>query len=393
VTPYPDALARLNRQGAARWRSGHPWVYRTGVAEVEETTGREAIARVLDPEGRHLGWAFLSRRSQITLRALSRREEPVNRDFLRERLAAAAAYRERVLPGRRALRLVFGESDGVPGLIVDRYDEHLVVQFLSWGADALRDEFTGLLQELFSPLSILARNDAGVRGLEGLPREVVQLAGETPSSVLYPEGEILLAADPRGGQKTGAFLDQIENHLLAGRLARGRVLDAFSYTGGFALAAARGGAEVTAVDVSAPALAAAGENAARNGIGNVRFLEANVFDFLKEEDRNLAVYDMVILDPPAFAKNKSELEGALRGYKEINLRAMKLLAPGGTLFTCSCSYQLSEAAMDDVLARAAADVHREFRVVERPRQSPDHPVRVGFPESLYLKCRVLERMT
>jgi 23S rRNA (cytosine1962-C5)-methyltransferase len=393
VSAYPDALARLNRQGAARWRSGHPWVYRAGVALVEETTGTEPVARVVDPDGRFLGQAFLSRESQITLRRLTEREEPVDRAFLRERVADAVAYRHRVLPGREAVRLVFGESDGLPGVVVDRYREHLVVQLLSWGADALTGEFTGILQEVLSPASILARHDPSVRALEGLPREVKQLAGTTPDSIPFREGDLVLAADPRGGQKTGAFLDQFENHLVAARLARGRVLDAFSYTGGFGLAAARAGAEeVIAVDVSASALSLGRTQGERNGLEQVRFVEANAFDFLKEEDRARSLYDMVVLDPPAFAKNKQELDGALRGYKEINLRAMKLLRPGGILVTCSCSYHVSEALFDEVLGRAAGDVHRGFRVVDRRRQSPDHPVRTGFPESLYLKCQILERL-
>jgi 23S rRNA (cytosine1962-C5)-methyltransferase len=392
VNPFAGALARLNRQGAARWRSGHPWIYRAGVAVVEEDTGNEPVARVVDGEGRFLGQALLSRASQITLRALTRREEPVDRAFFRDRVAEAVRYRERRLPGREAVRLVFGESDGLPGLVVDRYGDHLVVQLLAQGTNALGPEIAAILQELLSPASILARNDPSVRSLEGLPREVTQLWGRTPERVDYRQGDLVLSADLRGGQKTGAFLDQVENQEAASRLARGRVLDAFSYSGGFGLAAAKAGAdEVVAVDVSAAALAAGREQAARNGLESLRFVEANAFDFLKEEDRRHSLYDMVVLDPPAFAKNKQELEGALRGYKEIQLRAMKLLAPGGILVACSCSYHVSEALFDEVLGRAAGDVHRAFRVADRRRQSSDHPVRLGFPESLYLKCLFLER--
>jgi 23S rRNA (cytosine1962-C5)-methyltransferase len=287
---------------------------------------------------------------------------------------------------------VFGESDGLPGLIVDRYRNHLVVQTLSWGMAALQAEIVDLLRSLLSPESILARNDASVRTLEGLPREVVPLHGETPDTVTYAEGDRILTANLRTGQKTGAFLDQVENHLRAGSLARGRVLDMFCYTGGFALAAAGGADTVVAVDSSGPALERARLHAETNGVHNVTFVEANVFDFLKQEDRGRNTYDMIVLDPPAFAKNKRELEPALRGYKEINLRAMKLLAPGGILFTCSCSYHLTEELMNGMLAQAAADAKRAFRVRERRLQPPDHPVRVGFPESLYLKCLVLERI-
>ena len=392
MSAYPAAVARLNRRGLARWRSGHPWIYRSGVEVVEETDGTEAVARLLDPRGRTLGQALLSRKSQITLRLLTLGPDPVDRAFLRERIAGAAALRDRVAPDRDAVRLVFGESDGLPGLVVDRYGKHLVVQFLSAGMDALSGEIVAVLEELFSPASILARNDPGVRTLEGLPREVKQLRGTTPPRVEYHEGEIALSADPHRGQKTGAFLDQYENHRRAGRLARGRVLDAFTYTGGFALAAAAGAEQVTAVDVSTEALAAAQANAERNQAENVAFVEANVFDFLKDQDRRRERYDLVILDPPAFAKNKRELSGALRGYKEINLRAMKILNPGGVLFTCSCSYHLTEAMLEELLGAAAADAHRTFRVLERRRQSGDHPVRLGFPESLYLKCLVLEAM-
>jgi len=389
VNPYDLADVRLNRTGLARWRSGHPWIYRAGIALVAETTGREGLARVLDPEGRAIGTALLSRESQITLRRLGT-GDTVDREVLRRRLDDAILYRERVLPGHEATRLVFGESDGLPGFIVDRYGPHLVLQCLSFGAQVLSDEMVTLLEERLSPASILARNDPAVRALEGLPREVVALRGDPPERVTYREGTLTLSADLRSGQKTGAFLDQSENRLRVAALARGRVLDAFAYTGGFALHAAGQADEVTAIDVSASALAHGREEATRNGIENVRFVEVNVFDFLKQEDRAGSVYDTIILDPPAFAKNKQELEGALRGYKEINLRAMKILKPGGILVTCSCSYQLSEPLMDEVLERAAGDVRRTFRVRERRHQAADHPVRTGFPESLYLKCQILE---
>ncbi len=390
MNPYASADARLNHQGMTRWRTGHPWIYRAGIAFVEEDTGNEAIVRVLDPKGRFLGQALLSRESQITLRMLTRREDPVDREFLRDRITAALAFRERILPGREAVRLVFGESDGLPGLIVDRYGSHLVVQALTWGMNALQDEVADILRETLSPDSILARNDPSVRTLEGLSREVKVLHGRVPEALTYRVEDLSMTANLRKGQKTGAFLDQIENHLLAGRLARGRVLDMFTYVGGFALSASRVADSVVAVDSSGAALEAGRKNARQNRIENVEFTEANAFDFLKQQDRERKQYEMVILDPPAFAKNKKELEGALRGYKEINLRAMKLLTPGGILITCSCSYHLSETQMDEILSRAASDAHRTFRVLHRGRQSPDHPVRVGFPESLYLKCQVLE---
>lgn len=389
--PYAPATARLNRHGMQRWRSGHPWIYRAGVEYVEEDTGAEGVCEVEDAKGRTVGTALLSRESQITLRILTRNEEAVDRGFLDRRLERAIAYRERVSAGREAMRLVFGEADGLPGLVVDRYGDHLVMQIQAAGMDRLESELVGLLQERLKPESILARNDSAVRTLEGLPRAVTALHGEPPETVTYRENQLRWTVSLRKGQKTGAFLDQAENHRRAGELARGRVLDAFTYHGGFALPMAAAADEVIAVDSSTAALEQANTNASRNGIGNVTFVEANVFDYLKQEDKTRSEYDMVVLDPPAFAKNKRELEGALRGYKEINLRAMKILRPGGTLITCSCSYHLTEPMMEELLASAAADSGRTFRVSERRRQAADHPVRVGFPESLYLKCFILER--
>jgi 23S rRNA (cytosine1962-C5)-methyltransferase len=390
MSAYDAVTATLNRQGMTRWRSGHPWIYRAGLELVEESTGNEPLATIHDPKGRFLGQAVFSRESQITLRILTRREAPVDRAFFKERIASAVRYRERELVRRDAMRLVFGESDGLPGLVVDRYGDHLVVQYLSAGMDALADEINAILLEVIKPESILARNDPAVRGLEGLPREVRQVHGRTPPILQYHEGDLVFNVDPHRGQKTGTFLDQYENHRLAGRLAHGKVLDAFSYTGGFALSAAGSAEEVTAVDSSSEAMQAARRNAKRNGIENVTYVEANVFDYLKQQDRDGAAYDLVILDPPAFAKNKRELGGALRGYKEVNLRAMKILRPGGILITCSCSYHLTEALMEETLVAASVDAHRSFRVLERRQQAPDHPVRLGFPESLYLKCQVLE---
>jgi len=267
-----------------------------------------------------------------------------------------------------------------------------VVQFLAWGMDRLREEIVAVLKDVVAPVSILGRNDPGVRELEGLPRVVEALHGETPEKVPYREGRLTFTADLRGGQKTGAFLDQAENHLAAARWAKGNVLDLFTYGGGFGLAAAVGAERVTAVDTSAPALALASRHAELNGLTNVEFVETNAFDYLRTCDREHRRFDTIILDPPAFAKNKRELPGALRGYKEINLRAMKILAPGGILVTCSCSYHLSEAGLDEVLTRAAADAGRAFRVLEHRPQAADHPVRLGFPESQYLKCRILEVM-
>ncbi len=389
---YPTAVAKLNPQGWSRWKSGHPWIYRTGVTVIEERTGEEPLAQVLDPRGEVLGQALLSRESQITLRRLTRTPEPVGRELLATRIREAIAYRERIFSRRDAVRLVFGESDGLPGLVVDRYGTHIVLQTLSWGMAVLQDEIVEILMEELTPESVLARNDPSVRTLEGLPRGVEQIVGTTPENVTFHEGDLVIVTDLVGGQKTGAFLDQTENHLLAGQLSKGRVLDGFSYTGGFGLAAAGAADEVVMVETSKAARKSARMNAKRNGIDNVSFVDDNMFDYLKRADKENARFDVVILDPPAFAKNKKELDGALRGYKEINLRAMKILRPGGILITCSCSYHLRENLMDEVLTRAQADAGRSFRILERRQQSPDHPVLLGFPESVYLKCQVLERL-
>ena len=390
--PIPFAEARLTPQGASRWRSSHPWLYRAGVEVVEERTGEEPLAQVMDPEGRVLGHALLSRESQITLRRLTRNPEPVTPHDIRERLQRAVAYRKRIYPDRDAMRLVFGESDDLPGLIVDQYGKHLVIQTLSWGMASLQEMLVQQLVDICNPESMRTRNDPSVRKLEGLPRSVEQVFGETPDLVEYHEGDIAFEADLRKGPQTGAFLDQVANHLRVGQLAHGRVLDMFTYTGGFALAAARGADQVVAVDTSKPARKAAAEAARRNGIENVTFVDQNAFDFLKKEDKENSTYDLIVLDPPAFAKNKRELDAAMRGYKEINLRAMKLLNPGGILCTFSCSYHLTEPRLDEVLSKASAHAQKLFRMVERRRQSADHPVLLGFPEGLYLKGQILERV-
>jgi len=387
------ADAFLNRKGVDRWRSGHPWIYRSGIDRVEEDTGAEGIARLLDYRRRVMGHAFLSRDSQITLRVLSGAYEVPDEAMFRKRLENALAWRRSFGTRPSAERLVFGESDGLPGVVVDRYENHLVVQFLSAGAESLRSVLVPLMVEVFEPESILGRNDTTVRRLEGLPLEVVQLHGSTPDTVEYHEGDLKFTANPRTGQKTGAFLDQVGNHVRVGRLARGRVYDGFSYAGGFALAAAAGGAEsVVAVETSASAVAQIQANAKANRVKNLEVVDGNVFDDLRTRFQKKERFDVIVLDPPAFAKNKRELPGALRGYKEINLRAMKILAPGGILVTCSCSYQLTESLFDEVLTAGAGDARRTFRVRERPEQPHDHPIRLGFPESRYLKCRVLESL-
>ena len=343
--------------------------------------------RVVDHRNQLVGVAHYSSTSQITLRLLSGKVETADRAFFLRRLQAALAHRERVVENSNAYRLVFSEADLLPGLIVDRYGPYVVMQTLDQGMDRARDVIVDCLGELLSPAGILARNDASVRRLEGLPLEVVTLAGEIPERVHTEMNGLRLEADLLKGQKTGVYLDQRENYLAAARWARGRVLDCFTSTGGFALHTAARAESVEAVDSSAGALATAEANARANNIENVNFRQADVFEFLSGIERR---YAMIVLDPPAFAKSRKAVDDAARGYKEINLRALRLLDPGGVLITCSCSHHVGEAALYEVIAQAALDAGKTLRVLERRTQASDHPILLTVPETLYLKCLVLE---
>ncbi len=349
------------------------------------------LVDVRSERGRPLGLAFFSSTSQITLRMLGEgpRDE---RAFFTERLQAAIAYRAQVAPDAEACRLVNAEADRLPSLVVDRYADVLVVQTLSQGTDRRLDLFVEILSSLLTPRGILARNDVKVRRLEGLDEVVEVRAGDVPDLIDVREGTVRYQVDVRHGQKTGLFLDQRENHLAAAAYARGRALDAFAYHGGFALQMAARCESVLALDGSEPAVAALGANARRNGITNVDARVANVFDELRELEISRERFDTIVLDPPAFAKNKASLEKALGGYKEINLRALKLLRSGGILMTCTCSYHVDEPLFLDVLERAAADAHAPVVLVEKRLQARDHPVLLGVPETSYLKCLVLRRL-
>jgi 23S rRNA (cytosine1962-C5)-methyltransferase len=382
--------ATVSRRGADRVRAGHPWVYRSDVIDVHAGAG-DAVC-VKGPRDRVVGQALFSDRSEITLRMLSRDEAPAGEALWRARLARAAAYRRALNPDATAYRLVHGEADLLPSLVVDRYADFLVVQALSQGTDRRLPDLVRMLVELERPAGILARNDPRVRQLEGLEQKVALLHGDVPPEVIVREGGLEFAVDLWKGQKTGCFLDQRENHVAAASYARGRVLDAFSYQGGFALAMARAATEVVALDVSEDAVARVMANAARNGLANVQARAVNVFDELRELERAGASFDEIVLDPPAFAKNKASVPKALSGYKEINLRALKLLAPGGHLITCSCSYNVDEAMFGGIVSEAAADARAAVAVVEKRMQARDHPVLIGFPESYYLKCFVLRKL-
>jgi 23S rRNA (cytosine1962-C5)-methyltransferase len=375
-------------RGIERLRSGHLWVYRSDVRSANAETG--AIVRIADDRGRFQGRAFYSDKSQIAIRLLTHEDVPIDRAFFTERIRNAAAYRKIVVENTDAFRLVYGEADHLPSLVVDRYGDCLVVQTLSQSTDRLKDLFVQILMELFSPKGILERNDPKVRLLEGLQQIVSVLYGKVPEEILAKENGVAFAYDLRRGQKTGSFLDQRENHLAARRYASGEVLDCFSYNGGFALTVAGNCEHVEATDMAPAAIAAARRNQALNAISNVTFREGNSFDILKEYDEVGRKFQMVILDPPAFAKNRDSVPAAQRGYKEINLRALKLLKPGGFLVTCSCSYHIPEALFLQILAEAAIDARRSAVVVDRRTQAQDHPILLTMPETHYLKCLIVK---
>ena len=365
-------------------------MYRADVVSADAEPGD--LVRVADERKRPLGWALWSSTSKIAIRLVTRERAIDEPAFWRERLARAVAYRASLAIDATAYRLVHGESDGLPGLIVDRYAEYLVVQTLCQGMDRRLPEIAAALADLLAPRGILARNDLKVRRLEGLDESVAVVAGEVPDAVAVTEGPIRYDVDLRHGQKTGLFLDQRENHEAAARYGRGRALDAFTYVGGFALRLAGVCQSVLALDSSGSAVAAAARHASANGLTNVDCREVNVFDELRELEIAGARFEMIVLDPPAFAKNKASVPRAVAGYKEINLRAIKLLTAGGHLITCSCSYHVDEALLTAIVQAAAADARATVTLVEKRMQARDHPVLVGVSETHYLKCLVLRRV-
>jgi 23S rRNA (cytosine1962-C5)-methyltransferase len=380
---------RISRKGAGRIDSGHPWVFASDVIDQREAAPGDAV-RVLDPAGRTLGTAHYSSTSQIRLRLLSRQVENIGREFFERRLLEADQRRRGLVSDTDAYRVVHGEGDLLPALVVDRYAEYLVVQTLDQGMDRAKPEIVAALQAQFSPRGIVERNDVAVRTRENLPLVAGRLAGQAPELAAIRMNGLTLHADLLRGQKTGVFLDQRENYLAVARYARGRALDCFTSTGGFALHLAATCDSVDAVDSSAAALLVAERNRAANGIENVRFRQADVFDLLSGLRAAGQRYGTIVLDPPAFAKSRESLEGAARGYKEINLRALELLEPGGRLVSCSCSQHVSEALLLEILAAAALDAGRVVRVLERRTQAADHPILLTVPETHYLKCLILE---
>jgi 23S rRNA (cytosine1962-C5)-methyltransferase len=375
-------IITVTARGAGRWRQGHPWIYRSDVAGGAAPPG---VVRVEDPRGQYLGQALWSPASEIRLRLLTRGDRPVDAAWWVDRLGAALARRAQLDPPATAYRVVHGEGDGLPSLVVDRYGSYVVAQLLSAGLEAVRADVLAAITQVLSPAGILLRNDASVRRHERLPLAVEAPLGEVPDPLEVREGEVRYLAAPRTGQKTGAFLDQRENRHLMGRVARGRVLDVFCYHGLFTLHMAPRAEHVLAVDSSADALAVAARNAALNGRQNVTWREGNAFDVLRELERSRALFDTIVLDPPAFAKDRTSVPAALRGYKEINLRALKLLAPGGRLFTASCSFHVGRREFLAMLAAAAADAGRPATLERILGQPSDHPELLTVPETGYLK--------
>jgi 23S rRNA (cytosine1962-C5)-methyltransferase len=393
----PTPTAVISPKGAARVRAGHLWIYRSDVTQRPQAASG-AVVRVTDQRGRFLAWAHYGAESEITLRLLTMQEVTIDRAFWRARLQAARAWRERIINDADAYRLIHAEGDALPGLIVDRYDDCFSLQTLTRGMEALKSLWVELLVEEFQPRLIVERNDAKVRQLEGLPllnSVLYATAGERqvpPAEFTISENGLKFWLDLLGGQKTGAFLDQRENRAAAMRYGYGRALDCFSFHGSFALHLARVCKQVTALDISAAAIERARRNAELNGLNNLEFLEANVFNQLRDYEEAGEGFDTIVLDPPAFAKNRGAVEAALRGYKEINLRALKLLKPGGVLITCSCSYHVGEELFLAMLAEAARDAGRIVQIVEKRTQGRDHPILLTVPETYYLKCIVIRAM-
>jgi 23S rRNA (cytosine1962-C5)-methyltransferase len=377
----------ITQRGAERVRAGHLWIYRSDIANAVSVPGG-SIVRVRDARGRYIGRALYSDRSEISLRLLTLQDEEIDREWWRRRLRAAARRRTAIAADSNAYRLVYSEGDLLPSLIVDLYKDVLVMQTLSQGTESVKEMLVELLSEEFSPRAIVERNDVRVRELEGLEMRTGVVYGDAPDELEIVQHGVRFLVAPLGGQKTGSFLDQRENRLAARALAHGRALDCFTFNGAFALHLAPVCESVLGLDISAEAVATARRNALLNEARNIEFREANVFDALREMEAAGERFDTIVLDPPAFAKNRASVRAAARGYKEINLRALKLLNPDGVLVTCTCSYHMTEKMFLELIAEAATDARRRLQLVEKRMQARDHPVLSGVPETYYLKCVV-----
>jgi len=397
VSPTP--VITVNRRGTARLRNGHLWVYRSDLPQNVDVP-RGTLVQVRDERGRQLGSALYSDASQIAIRLLSREEitEEQLPSLLRQRIATAVKFRQQTSRDTDSYRVVFSEADLLPGLIVDKYNDVLSMQALTQAFDRrdLRQIVGETLAEEFPACSLVERADQHIRELEQLPGRASQLVRGERSSTIFTMNNVRFHFDALAGQKTGAFLDQRENYAAAARYAHGEALDCFSYQGGFALHLARVCEHVTGVDSSRPALEIAEQNEQLNRpshrCGDIEWIEANAFDLLKDYASAGRQYDTIVLDPPAFAKTKRAVATALRGYKELNLRALKMLRPGGVLVTCSCSFHVSEAEFLEMLGAAAADADRRVRILEKRGQAKDHPILLNVPETAYLKCIIVSIM-
>lgn len=381
----------LTRRGVERWNRGHPWIYRSDLAREPDLPGGEVV-RVMDGRGWFLGQAFFSQKSKISLRWLTYDDVPVDADFLRARIQQADQLRRRAYPGLTTYRVIHAEADLLPGLVVDRYGDHLSAQFLVQATERRKELLADLLVEHFQAQGLMNRSDAGVRALEGLEQTKGVMRGTIPEQIEYLEGTVRLRADLLQGQKTGAFLDQRDNHLVAGRYAAGDALDCFAYTGGFALQLATRANRVTAVEISESACVQLKANVEANHASNVECVVANAFDYLRDSVDEGRRYDAIALDPPSFARSKDAIAAALRGYKEINLRALQLLRPGGILLTASCTHHVSEEMFEQMLTSAAVDAKRRVQIIQRRGAGVDHPVLLNLPETRYLKCFVLRAL-
>jgi 23S rRNA (cytosine1962-C5)-methyltransferase len=381
------STATVTKRGADRVRRGHLWIYRSDVARTDADGG--AVVAVRDEHGNFIGQALYSDASQIALRFLTQSNEAIDRDWWRERIRTAANSRK-ISADTNAYRLVYSEGDLLPSLIIDRYAGVLVLQTLSQGTERLKSMFAEILIDEFQPRAVIERNDARVRELEGLPLVSATVYGEAPDELEIQQHGLRFIVSPGAGQKTGSFLDQRENRIAARAAAQTtnaqRALDCFTFNGAFALHLASVCEEVIGIDISADAIKAAERNAQINELGNVEFREANVFDALREFETRGEKFDVIVLDPPAFAKNRASLKSAIRGYKEINLRALKLLQAGGVLITCTCSYHVAEDLFLNIVSEAAVDARRRVQIIEKRMQASDHPMLIGMPETYYLKC-------
>jgi 23S rRNA (cytosine1962-C5)-methyltransferase len=376
----------VSQKGAARARAGHPWIFRADVTGAPEGLASGCEVRVADARQNFIGRAFWAVKSPIALRVLSRHDGALDEELLAARLRRALERRRAMFPGADAFRLLHGEADLLPGYFVDWYNGIAAVQHLAEWAESRREQLARLVVELTGARAVVARDDGSARDFEGLPRRSELLFGQAPAVARYHEGSIELSVDLLGDHKTGGYLDQVENHLRAGELARGEALDAFCYHGGFALQLARKASRVTAIDQDAAAVQRTQENASRNGLANLEVRAGNAIEALRAFDKEGRKFATIVLDPPAFAKRKDGLEGALRAYREINYRAVRLLEPGGLLVTCSCSGKVTPELFGEVIGWAAQEAKRPLQLLERRGAGRDHPPLIGVPETEYLKA-------